>query len=181
MNGNAPTTTSAQPEDPAERMTAGTGATGEEYQRIEQVAARTGLTKRTLRYYEEIGLLPAPTRTEGGYRLYSEQDVQHLLRIKRLRDLLGFSLAEIREIAELEEYRERAKAAWEQSTDPQTRLDALDRAEEVTRRHLNMVAEKLAGLEEMRHALNERMGRYKQTRSELRAQLANTEAGAPVQ
>ncbi|MEO7003174.1 MAG: MerR family DNA-binding transcriptional regulator, partial [Ktedonobacterales bacterium] len=38
---------------------------GEEYQRIEQVAARTGLTKRTLRYYEEIGLLPSPTRTEG--------------------------------------------------------------------------------------------------------------------
>ena len=68
---------------------------GVSYQRIEQVAARTGLTKRTLRYYEEIGLLPPPTRTEGGYRLYSEADVQQLERIKRLKDLLGFSLAEI--------------------------------------------------------------------------------------
>ena len=73
---------------------------GVSYQRIEQVAARTGLTKRTLRYYEEIGLLPPPTRTEGGYRLYSEADVQQLERIKRLKDLLGFSLAEIREIAD---------------------------------------------------------------------------------
>ena len=79
------------------------------YQRIEQVAARTGLTKRTLRYYEEIGLLPSPTRTEGGYRLYSEADVQQLERIKRLKDLLGFSLAEIREMADAEEQRQHVR------------------------------------------------------------------------
>ena len=57
------------------------------YLRIEQVSARTGLTKRTLRYYEEIGLLAPPTRTEGGYRLYSQDDIQHLERIKRLKDV----------------------------------------------------------------------------------------------
>src|SRR5215831_11301903 len=85
-------------------------AGGDGFWRIEQVSARTGLTKRTLRYYEEIGLLAPPTRTEGGYRLYSEADIQHLQRIKRLRDLLGFSLKEIREIAEAEEEREQVKA-----------------------------------------------------------------------
>src|SRR5262245_6733769 len=75
---------------------------GDELQRIEQVAARTGLTKRTLRYYEEIGLLPPPTRTEGGYRLYTPADVAHLERIKRMRELLGASLAEIREMVAAE-------------------------------------------------------------------------------
>ena len=89
---------------------------GVSFQRIEQVAARTGLTKRTLRYYEEIGLLPPPTRTEGGYRLYSEADVQQLERIKRLKDLLGFSLAEIREMADAEEQRQHVREAWQQET-----------------------------------------------------------------
>src|SRR5579872_2924687 len=88
-------------------------AASEEYLRIEQVAARTGLTKRTLRYYEEIGVLAPPSRTEGGYRLYSEHDVQELERIKRLKDLLGFSLAEIREMVHAEEEREHVRAAWE--------------------------------------------------------------------
>src|SRR5215469_3736762 len=45
---------------------------------IEHVATRTGLTKRTLRYYEEVGLLPPAERTEGNYRRYSEADVQRL-------------------------------------------------------------------------------------------------------
>src|SRR5947199_9557336 len=72
---------------------------------IEQVAAQTGLTKRTLRYYEEVGLLPPTGRTEGNYRRYSEEDIQRLEAIKRLRDLLGFSLADIREIIEAEDER----------------------------------------------------------------------------
>src|SRR2546421_11138775 len=72
---------------------------------IEQVATRTGLTKRTLRYYEEVGLLPPTGRTEGNYRRYSESDVQRLERIKELRDLLGFSLSDIRELLHVEEER----------------------------------------------------------------------------
>src|SRR6266576_6327536 len=78
---------------------------------IEQVAARTGLTKRTLRYYEEVGLLPPTDRTEGNYRRYSEADVKRLDKIKKLRDLLGFSLADIREIMEAEDERGQIKVA----------------------------------------------------------------------
>src|SRR5215831_14720591 len=115
----------------------GSGA-GDGFWRIEQVSARTGLTKRTLRYYEEIGLLAPPTRTEGGYRLYSRDDIQHLQRIKHLRDLLGFSLAEIREIAQAEEEREHVREAWLRETDPQARLAWLDRAEELARHQLQM-------------------------------------------
>jgi MerR family transcriptional regulator, repressor of the yfmOP operon len=144
---------------------------GAGYQRIEQVAARTGLTKRTLRYYEEIGLLPAPTRTEGGYRLYSEADVQQLERIKRLKDLLGFSLAEIREMADAEEQREHVREAWRQETDPRTRLEWLDRSEELTRHQLQLVEEKLSGLQEMQANLTARLARLDAHRAELREQL----------
>ncbi len=72
---------------------------------IEQVASRTGFTKRTLRYYEEVGLLPPTDRTEGNYRRYSEADIHRLERIKNLRDLLGFSLTDIRKLLEAEDER----------------------------------------------------------------------------
>ncbi|HEX6122841.1 MAG TPA: MerR family transcriptional regulator [Ktedonobacterales bacterium] len=151
----------------------------EEYARIEQVAARTGLTKRTLRYYEEIGLLAPPTRTEGGYRLYSERDVQHLLRIKRLKDLLGFSLAEIRAYASIEEQREQVRAAWHRETEPHARLAWLERSEELSRGQLKLVEEKLAGLEEMREQVRERLENIARLRAEMQAQLAEeTSAGS---
>jgi MerR family transcriptional regulator, repressor of the yfmOP operon len=156
---DAPTTTEQAVED------------GANYQRIEQVAARTGLTKRTLRYYEEIGLLPAPTRTEGGYRLYTEADVQQLERIKRLKDLLGFSLAEIREMADAEEQREHVREAWLRETDPHTRLAWLDRSDELTRHQLQLVEEKLAGLQEMQANLRARLDRLDALRNALREQL----------
>lgn len=139
------------------------------YSRIEQVAARTGLTKRTLRYYEEIGLLAPPGRTEGGYRLYSEDDVQRLLRIKRLRDLMGFSLSEIREYVGIEEQREQVREAWQRDTDPRARLAWLERSDELLRIQLRLVEDKLSGLEEMASALRERLTAHVSLRAELRA------------
>src|SRR5256885_11927827 len=84
---------------------------------IEQVATRTGFTKRTLRYYEEVGLLLPTGRTEGNYRRYSEADVERLERIKNLRDLLGFSLADIREIMEAEDERGQIRVAYRHETE----------------------------------------------------------------
>src|SRR5438046_9725024 len=83
---------------------------------IEQVATRTGFTKRTLRYYEEVGLLLPTGRTEGNYRRYSEADVERLERIKNLRDLLGFSLADIREVVEADDERGQLRVAYKQET-----------------------------------------------------------------
>jgi DNA-binding transcriptional MerR regulator len=150
-------------------------ASGEEYLRIEQVAARTGLTKRTLRYYEEIGVLAPPSRTEGGYRLYSEHDVQELERIKRLKDLLGFSLKDIREMVHAEEEREHVRAAWEKQPDPKARLEWLDQLEAQNERLLLLVEEKRAGLEEMRHNLMTRHERWQTLRAELQAQLRTSD------
>jgi len=150
-----------------------------EYARIEQVAARTGLTKRTLRYYEEIGLLAPPSRTEGGYRLYSEDDVQRLMRIKRLRDLMGFSLSEIREYVSIEEQRAQVREAWARDTDPHARLAWLDRSDELLSDQLRLVEEKLAGLQDLAANLRERMESHVSRRAELRAAAEERESSRP--
>jgi DNA-binding transcriptional MerR regulator len=62
--------------------------------RIGELATATGLTVRTLRHYDQIGLLRPKTRTEGGYRLYGEAEVQRLQQIRSLQSL-GFSLEQI--------------------------------------------------------------------------------------
>jgi DNA-binding transcriptional MerR regulator len=161
-------------------MTAGntpTGAadanaqSGETLLQIDQVAIRTGLTKRTLRYYEEIGLLEPPTRTEGGYRLYSEADIHRVEGIKRLRTLLGFSLAEIRDLVRAEEERARVRDAWRHEDDPSARLQHLEEAEALVRGQMRLVEEKLTGLEDLRTSLCERLDRYEALRAQLRAQL----------
>lgn len=165
-------TTSSQP---AMEPSASADLPGERLARIEQVATETGLTKRTLRYYEEIGLLDPPTRTEGGYRLYTPADVQRLERIKRLKDLLGFSLKEIRELVQAEERREQVRSAWQRDTTDQARLSHLDEAEALVRRQLRLVEEKLNGLQEMRDTLVARLARYDELRAEIRAQRGTTE------
>src|SRR3989337_4088463 len=80
--------------------------------RIGEVAERTGVTQRTLRFYEEKGLLKPPTRMEGGFRLYSEADIQRVEQIKRLRQLLGFTLAEIKEMVDAEEVKMQLRAQY---------------------------------------------------------------------
>ena len=73
----------------------------QQYYQIEDVAKRTGLTKRAIRYYEDIELIK-PVRTQAQYRIYSEDDIEKILRIKSYKDSLGFSLNEVKEIFDLE-------------------------------------------------------------------------------
>ncbi|MCZ2837977.1 MerR family transcriptional regulator [Modestobacter sp. VKM Ac-2985] len=67
---------------------------------IGQVAERIGLSLRTIRFYEENGLVVPTSRTEGGFRLYSEADVARFEVIKRMKPL-GFSLEEMQELLTL--------------------------------------------------------------------------------
>jgi MerR family copper efflux transcriptional regulator len=67
---------------------------------IGQVAERTGLSLRTIRFYEENGLVVPTARSEGGFRLYSEDDVARLEVIKRMKPL-GFSLEEMQQLLTL--------------------------------------------------------------------------------
>lgn len=74
-------------------MTAKTGMT----MHIGELAERTGLSLRTIRHYDDVGLLPATARTDGGFRVYSEADYDRLQVIKAMKPL-GFSLEEMAEI-----------------------------------------------------------------------------------
>ncbi len=151
---------------------------GERYLRIDEVARRTNLTKRTLRYYEELDLLEPSQRSEGNYRLYSESDVRLLERIKEMRDLLGLELKEIRQLVDAELERARIRERWQTDTDPVWRLSALDAAERVAYRELELLQERIAGLERMRRTLQERVDSYDRLRSEMLAQHGATAAAA---
>ncbi|EZP27503.1 Transcriptional regulator [Microbacterium oleivorans] len=96
--------------------------------RIGEVAERTELSFRTLRHYDEIGLVTPSARTEGGFRLYTEGDVARILLIRRMKPL-GFTLDEMRELLDV------VDAIAGDADDPQlrARLDGV-RAEAAARR-----------------------------------------------
>lgn len=115
---------------------------------IQEVAAEVGLTARSIRYYEEIGLL-APARSDGAYRLYDEEDLDRLRFIKALRDDAGFSLAEIGQLLEDEAARVRNRERFKASDDPaERRAIALDGIARVDRQIATLQA-KIARLRSM--------------------------------
>jgi MerR family transcriptional regulator, repressor of the yfmOP operon len=86
--------------------------------RIGEVAELTGTTPRTIRYYEEVGLLPvAPGRERGAHRLYEPEDVERLREVLSLKELLGLSLEELRELVAAESARAELREEW-RSGDP---------------------------------------------------------------
>ena len=70
---------------------------GSEHVQIGDVAERTGLSLRTIRWYEEVGLVPPSARTSGGFRLYTDADVERLELVKRMKPL-DFTLEEMRDL-----------------------------------------------------------------------------------
>lgn len=62
--------------------------------RIGELAEKCGVNKETIRYYERMGLIPDPNRTESGYRMYSQEIIDRMNFIKRMQEL-GFTLSEI--------------------------------------------------------------------------------------
>jgi DNA-binding transcriptional MerR regulator len=134
---------------------------------IGEVAAATGLTQRTIRYYEELGLLPAPERTEGDFRLYTAQDVRRLSEIARLKELLGMSLAEIKQIVEADEAREQLKSEYRAAGDSKTRLEVLRQTEQLTASQIDILDRKMSQMSEMKAELRERLVRCRSQIAEL--------------
>src|SRR5206468_2083468 len=90
--------------------------------RIGEVAELTGTTPRTIRYYEEIGLVPeAEDRVSGKRRLYTRADVDRLAELIRLRDLLGLSLDDLKRLVEAETARAGLRERWNHTEDPTER------------------------------------------------------------
>ncbi|MBX9934325.1 MAG: helix-turn-helix domain-containing protein [Methylobacterium sp.] len=112
---------------------------------IGALSRRTGVNIETVRYYERIGLLPAPARSEGGHRLYGGGHLMRLNFVRRARDL-GFTLDEVRALLELAEKREPPCAG----------------AREVAVSHLSDVRAKIAALRTMERVLADMVARCKE-------------------
>jgi DNA-binding transcriptional MerR regulator len=129
------------------------------YLQIGEVAERTGVTQRTLRFYEEKGLLTPPSRLEGGFRLYSEDDIRRVEQIKKLQSLLNLSLAEIKEMVEAEEVKTQIRAEYRRDAAVAERRAKLRQAVDVTLRQTEIIDQKLAALHEMKSHLDERLAK----------------------
>src|SRR5262249_19955024 len=109
---------------------------------IGALSKHTGTNIETIRYYERVGLLPAPARSSGGYRLYGTDHLKRLSFIRRAR-ALGFSLAEVRKLLTLADQRRR----------PCSEVRAVAAA------HLKDVKGKIADLRRMERVLKETVAR----------------------
>ncbi|MBI2764403.1 MAG: MerR family transcriptional regulator [Chloroflexi bacterium] len=132
----------------------------EAYLQIGDAAERTELTQRTLRYYEEKGLLKPPTRMDGGFRLYSAEDIERIGRIKQLKDLLGFSLADIKEMLEAEDVRSQIKAEWDKDADAAEKAERIRAARQMTLKQIALIDQKMRQMAEMRALLAERLAKH---------------------
>ena len=134
--------------------------------RIHEAAAEVGLTARSVRYYEEVGLLRPAARSEGDYRLYDPTDLERLRFIKGLRDDAGFSLAEIAQLLEDEDARERGHEAYHATTDPAERLQILRDRVASFEHQIEMLRTKIERLQAM---VDETDGRLDRARGRIGA------------
>ena len=134
-------------------MAQGAGETTDVVMHIGEVAARTELSLRSLRHWEEVGLLQPSGRTDGGFRLYTESDVDKILVIRRMKPL-GFSLDEMKAVmSDLEVLGDPASGERERAAAQQriadVRTDATERRSRLVRQ-LEM-ADEFIGLLGARH------------------------------
>lgn len=141
------------------------------YWRIGEVADRTGLTQRTLRYYEEKGLLDPPGRMEGGFRLYSDEDMQRIDHVIQLKELLGFSLAEIKQMIDAETVLEELRLQYRQESDAAARLVRIKQAIKVIKAQDGLMNHKIERLQEMRARWQKRLEHYREHYGELMREL----------
>ncbi len=121
---------------------------------IGQLAKLTDVPPKTIRYYEEVGILPPPERSESRYRLYSETDVRRLELIRRAR-ALDMTLPEVGELLE-----------WASSG---TCNDFQGRFLEVVRRKLEEVAQRIADLEHLKQDLQRLEAHFLESEKEVKA------------
>ena len=146
---------------------------GDRIYKIDEAAQLSGLTKRTIRYYEELGLIPPPERSEGGFRLYTDAHIVRLKALTDMRDALGFSLGELQEYIVLVDEIDALRQQYRAEPDGPLKLDTLDRLERKLEDQLIVIDEKLAKINCIRsevNQLNERIKQFKQQESQTENQ-----------
>jgi MerR family transcriptional regulator, repressor of the yfmOP operon len=144
-----------------------TGRAGE--LRIGEAAARVGVSSRTLRYYEELGLLTPSGRTPGGARRYTDDDIARLEHIRELQELMGFNLDEILAVMRIEDRLAKLRAEWQAGRPPERRAEMI---EEALRHNADLrarVEAKIARLGAFLDSLDEKRERYRRAQREMDA------------
>jgi DNA-binding transcriptional MerR regulator len=138
--------------------------------RIGELAERTGTTPRTIRYYEEIGLLGgASERTQGKHRSYTEADVDRVSEIIRLRDLLGLSLEQLSQLLDAETARAHLRREYQQAEAPAERKRILEQALQHIDTQLELVRGRLRELDKLAGELEDKQRTVRGRLSELRS------------
>lgn len=127
---------------------------------VEEVTQQLGITARTLHYYEEVGLLPDVSRTEGRHRLYCESMLARTRHILKLKQVLGASLQEIRDILQAEEELDRIRTSYyEEPHTEEERDELLDEASRRLDAIIGHIDEKMEKLQALREGFTERLAR----------------------
>ena len=149
--------------------------------RIGDVARLLGTTTRTIRYYEEIGLLGVPPeRASGRHRLYTEAEVERMGEVMRLKDLLGVSLEELKTLLTAEEARAEVRAQLRrQDVDPNRRRELLSEALGHLDRQLELVRHRAGELAKLQDELCETRKRVRRKIRELDAHAQGAFAPPP--
>ena len=138
--------------------------------RIGEVAELTGTTPRTIRYYEEIGLLAGGTDRElGKHRCYSREDVDRIKEIVRLKDLLGLSLEQLSQLLEAETARAEIRREYNETDDPERQRTLLQQSTRHIANQLALVRGRIAELSKLDAELSERAERVSDKLSALSA------------
>ncbi len=145
----------------------------ERHLRIGELAELTGTTPRTIRYYEEIGLLPtSEDRQQGKRRLYAESDVERLQELIRLRDLLNLSLEELSQLVAAEAARADIRREFAETEDSDQRHQLLDQALEHICTQLKLVRGRKRELERLEQELVTKQRRVRGRLREIESEHA---------
>ncbi|MBS2970276.1 MerR family transcriptional regulator [Metabacillus sp. KIGAM252] len=123
--------------------------------KIDDAARETGLTKRTIRYYEELGLITEPERTDGGTRLYSEDDIERLKKVVLAKDILGFSLQELQDFVKLREKIQHHREDYRNSRDTSKRREELDHIAAGLSEQIVMIDKKMERMRDFRDEISQ--------------------------
>lgn len=151
--------------------------------RIGDVARLVGTTPRTIRYYEQLGLLPTPgSRAAGAHRTYSEEEVERLREVMRLKELLGLSLEELGTLLAAEEARAAVRAQLQrEDVDPGRRRELLYEALGHIDRQLELVRRRASELGKLEDELTETRKRVRRKLREQDLQSGSEPASTPKQ
>lgn len=127
----------------------------DELMRIGAVAERIGISERTLRYYEEFGLVSPTAYSKGGTRLYNGKTIARVESIRMLQSLMGFNLEEIREILAAEDHLDDIKVQYRISSRPKDEL----------------LADAIATLENLYRKVDDKQARLQGFKDDLQARL----------